>query len=534
MFLNLILEEVFVVLNQIQEILGGAGSRITSQFKSKEELNLISGPVGENLFYLSLPVIVTNLLRTAYNIADTFWLGQYSGDALAAITFAFPLVFLLISLGMGLAVAGSVLIAQFEGTGSRERVNFAASQTVTFSALASVILGGIGYFFMGDLMTLLGAEGAVATAGAGYLQIISLGLFAMFGFAVFISMMRGFGDTLTPMLLMLATVVLNMIIDPFFIFGWWIVPEMGVQGAAVATVLSRFMSLGVALWILFSGRRGVKISLSKMKPDLDFFRKMVGIGIPASVEGVGRSLSVNAIVAVVGWTFAGPVVAGYGIGVRIFSLVFLPATAVGRAVESMTGQNLGAGNYDRAGETAKIGAKYSFLVLTVLGIVTFIFARPIASLFIASSKANSQQIISVGTDFLRYVAFSFGFIGVLRSYNGSLRGAGKTLTAAAISVATLGVIRLPIAYLGAASIGIEGIYIAFFVSNILGAAIAYLWYRKGTWRESLVEEDRQKGQIAEEADEFESTISDAAGNKSKGLKDKLLNPIETLRDCSPF
>jgi putative MATE family efflux protein len=493
-------------------VLDKIGESFSDVFKSKDELDLTGGPVGKNLFYLALPVIVTNLLRTAYNIADTFWLGQYSGDALAAITFAFPLVFFLISLGMGLAVAGSVLIAQYEGKGDRRSVNFAASQTVTFSALASVILGTAGYFFIGDLVKLLGAKGAVAASAAGYMEIISLGLFAMFGFAVFMSMMRGFGDTVTPMLLMLATVILNIIIDPFFIFGWWIFPEMGVEGAAFATIISRFLSLGVALWILFSGRKGVKVTLSKMKPDLGYFRKMISIGVPASVEGVGRSVSVNLLVAVVGWMFIDQVVAGYGIGVRIFSLVFLPAVAVGRAVESMTGQNLGAGNFERAGKTARVGAKYSFLILTALGVLTLIFARPIASIF-----TKDPEIAAVAAEFLIYVSLTFGGIGVLRSFSGIFRGAGKTLVAAAIAVSTLGLIRLPISYFGAIHLGTRGVWIGFIASNILGALIAYLLYRRGSWRQTVTEEEQQKGQVAEETGDYGETITESASRKLKAL-----------------
>ncbi|MFB6241405.1 MAG: MATE family efflux transporter [Candidatus Nanosalina sp.] len=503
-------------------VLGKIGESFSDAFKSKEELDLTEGPVGKNLFYLALPVIVTNLLRTAYNIADTFWLGQYSGDALAAITFAFPLVFFLISLGMGLAVAGSVLIAQYEGKGDRRSVNFAASQTVTFSALASVVLGFAGYFFIGDLVKLLGAKGAVAASATGYMQIISLGLFAMFGFAVFMSMMRGFGDTVTPMLLMLATVILNIIIDPFFIFGWWIFPEMGVEGAAVATILSRFLSLGVALRILFSGRKGVEVTLSKMKPDLEYFRKMINIGIPASVEGVGRSVSVNLLVAVVGWMFASQVVAGYGIGVRIFSLVFLPAIAVGRAVESMSGQNLGAGNFERAGKTARVGAKYSFLVLTALGVLTLFFARPIASIF-----TKDPEIAAVAAEFLIYVSLTFGGIGVLRSFSGIFRGAGKTLVAAAIAVSTLGLIRLPISYIGAIHLGTRGVWIGFIASNILGAAIAYLLYRRGSWKQRVTEEDRRKGQVAEETDDYGETITDSAAEKLRSM-------ASSITDTLPF
>lgn len=485
--------------------------RFKRMFKSKDELDLLNGPVGKNLFYLSLPVIVINLLQTAYNLADTFWLGQYSGEALTAITFAFPLVFFLISLGMGLAVAGSVLVAQYEGSGKEKMRDYAASQTIAFSALASVVLGLFGYFFIGDIVGLLGAKGAVAASAAGYLEIISIGLFSMFGFLVFQSLMRGFGDTVTPMLLMLGTVIMNIVIDPFFIFGWWIVPEMGVEGAAVATVLSRTLSLSIGVALLFTGRKGLEISLSEMKPDFSFFKKMMSIGVPASIEGTGRSISVNALTAVVGWSFAGPVVAGFGIGVRIFSMIFLPAAAVGRGVESMTGQNLGAGNYDRAGETAWAGAKYSFLILTAIGAITFVFADAIAGVFIGAGQANSELIASTGADFLRFVAFSFGFMGVLRSYNGSFRGAGKTLTAAAISIATLGVIRLPIAYIGSIRVGARGVWAAFFISNVMGALIAYFWYQRGTWRQSLTKEDKAKGEVSGETGGTGGSITERIG-----------------------
>ncbi|PSG99534.1 MAG: MATE family efflux transporter [Nanohaloarchaea archaeon SW_7_43_1] len=469
-----------------------------NQFKSREELDLLEGPVGKNLFYLSLPVIVINLLHTAYNLADTFWLGQYSGEALAAITFAFPLVFFLISLGMGLAVAGSVLVAQYEGSGKTKMRNYAASQTVGFSAVLSGLIGLFGYFVIGDVVGLLGATGTVAASAEAYLQIISIGLFSMFGFLVFQSLMRGFGDTVTPMILMFVTVIINIVIDPLFIFGFWIIPEMGIRGAAVATILSRLLSLTIGIGLLFSGSKGIKISLASMKPDAEFFHKITRIGIPASLEGAGRSISVNALTAVVGWTFANPIVAGFGIAIRIFSMVFLPASAVGRGVESMTGQNLGAENYERAGKTAATGAKYTFLILTAVGLLTFVFADSIASVFISQAEPNSELIASTASKFLRFVAFSFGFMGVLRSYNGSFRGAGKTATAAIISVTTLGAIRLPIAYLGAVNIGTKGVWTAFFISNVAGALIAYLWYQKGTWKQIITKEGRDEDEAAEE------------------------------------
>ncbi|MFB6197857.1 MAG: MATE family efflux transporter, partial [Halobacteriaceae archaeon] len=186
-------------------------------FKGPEELELTEGGIIKPLFFLSLPIVMTNLMQTAYNLADTYWLGQYSTEALAAISFGFPMVFLLISLGMGLSVAGSVLVAQHTGADETEEAEYAASQTVTFAFIASALLGLIGYPFVRPFLSFLGASPAVLPGATAYMQVIALGLPFMFGFFVFISLMRGAGDTLTPMLVMFGTVVVNIVLDPFLI-----------------------------------------------------------------------------------------------------------------------------------------------------------------------------------------------------------------------------------------------------------------------------------------------------------------------------
>jgi putative MATE family efflux protein len=459
-------------------------------FKSRDEFDLTSGDVGKPLFYLSLPIVVTNLLQTAYNLADTFWIGQYSTNALAAISFAFPMVFLIISLGMGLAVAGSILVAQHTGAGQEGEAEYAASQTVGFAAVAAVVLGAVAYVVVGDILALLGASPDVLPLATAYMEIISLGIFFMFGFFVFISLMRGYGDTITPMLVMLGSVALNVVLDPFLIFGWWIFPRWGIEGAAIATVFSRGLALAVGLWIMLSGRRGVRIRPRDIVPDLHYGRRLVRIGVPASVEGTGQAVAINLLMFIVG-TFSTPVVAAFGIGVRVFSVIFLPAIAVARGVETMAGQNIGAGKPDRAALTARVAAKTTFVVLAAAGVVTFFFADPIVALF-----TNDRAVVEVGATFLRYVAPSFGFIGIMRSYNGGFRGAGKTLTAAAIAVSMLGLIRLPIAWVASGFMGPPGIWLSFFVSNVAGAVIAYVWFGRGSWRSADV-----RGSSVDVADE---------------------------------
>jgi len=463
--------------------------------KGQEELDLTNGGIIKPLLYLSLPIVVTNLLQTAYNLADTFWLGQYSTEALAAISFAFPMVFLLISLGMGLAVAGSVLVAQHTGANETDQAEYAASQTVTFAFLASAILGAVGYPFVRPFLAFLGASPEVLPGATAYMQVVALGLPFMFGFFVFISLMRGAGDTVTPMLVMFGTVVINVILDPFLINGWSLgplaFPELGIRGAAIATVFSRSLAMLVGLYIMLSGKRGIQINLTDMKPDFRYLRKILRIGVPASIEGTGRALSINALLIVVG-LFSTSVVAAFGIGTRVFSVIFLPAIAVARGVETMTGQNIGAQKYDRAQKANYVAAKALFAILGLAGVVIFLVPTPIVAVF-----TNDQAVLNIGAEFLRFVALSFGFIGIQRAFTGGFRGAGKTLIAAAISVIALAGVRLPTAYVASQGVlptdlwffgqpDARGIWIAFFVSNVVGAIIAYAWFRRGTWREGNV------------------------------------------------
>ncbi len=461
--------------------------RLGGLFKSQSELDLTDGSIPTSLFYLSVPIVVTNLLQVAYNLADTFWLGRYSTEALAAISLGFPLVYLFISLGLGLTVAGSVLVAQHTGADEPAQAEYAASQTVSLTLLAGAGLGALGFVFVSDLLRVFGASPTVLTLATEYMEVISLGLPFLFGFTVFIALMRGAGDTITPMLVMLGTVVLNVAIDPLLIFGVGPLPELGVEGAAVATVVSRGSAMLVGLWLMLRGAHGIRIHLRQMVPDVEYSRTLVRIGVPASVENTGRAVSINAVLLIV-TLFSTPVVAAFGVGIRVFSMVFMPAIAIDRGVETMTGQNIGAGRADRVVATNRFAAKASFLLLSALGVLTFVFAPEIIRLF-----DDSPAVVAEGATFLRWIAPTFGFVGVLRAYSGGFRGAGKTLTAAAIAVVLFGFVRLPVAY--AASQGLvpldvwlfdgptpSGIWLAFPVSGVVAAAVATVWFELGNWR----------------------------------------------------
>ncbi len=462
-------------------------SRLGGLFRGQSELDLTDGSIPKSLFFLSLPIVITNLLQVSYNLADTFWLGRYSTEALAAISLGFPLVYLFISLGLGLTVAGSVLVAQHTGADDAAAAEYAASQTVSLTLLAGLGLGLLGFAFVAELLQVFGAEAAVLELATSYMEVISLGLPFLFGFIVFIALMRGAGDTITPMLVMLGTVVLNIVIDPLLIFGVGPIPELGVQGAAIATVFSRGSAMVVGLWLMLRGSHGIQIHAQEMVPDLEYTRKILRLGVPASIENTGRAISVNAVLLIV-TLFSTPVVAAFGVGIRVFSMIFMPAIAIDRGVETMTGQNIGAGRKDRVVATNRFAAKTSFLILSALGVLTFVFAPEIIRLF-----DDSPAVVAEGATFLRWIAPTFGFVGVLRAYSGGFRGAGKTLTAAAIAVLLFGFIRLPVAYVvsqGLVPVDLwffgartpTGIWFAFAFSGIIAATVAAGWFELGKWR----------------------------------------------------
>ena len=488
-----------------------------SIFKGKDQLELTDGPIGKPLLYLSLPIVVTNLLQTAYNLADTFWLGRYSTEALAAISFGFPMVFLIISLGLGVSTAGSVLVAQYTGADQPRQAEFAASQTVSYAFITSAVLGAIGYVIVRPLLVLLGAPAEVVEPAAAYLQVISLGLPFTFGFFIFLALMRGYGDTITPMLVMFGTVVVNIAIDPLLIFGVTTpalgvggvtllpsipFPELGIEGAAYATVFSRGLAMLVGMGIMLSGTRGVRIRPRDMVPEASYAGKLVNIGLPASVEGSGRALSINALLVIVGM-FSTPVVAAFGIGIRLLSVIFLPAIAVSRGVETMTGQNIGAGELERAEKANYVAARWLFLVLAAVGVLIFLVPRPIVAVF-----TTDPLVIEEGVTFLRFVALTFGFTGIMRAFTGGFRGAGHTMIAAAVAILMLGVIRLPVAWVGANLFGPPGLWASFAVSNVSGAVIGWLWFRRGTWREGNVRGTRAGPAADSPMPEEEAAVDD--------------------------
>ncbi|WP_226005655.1 MATE family efflux transporter [Natrinema salinisoli] len=462
-------------------------------FDEESTGGLTDGPLVRPMIRLAWPLVVIQLLQVAYNVGDTFWLGALSPDAVGAVSLAFPLLFLLISIGAGFTSAGAILIAQHTGAKSGD-AGLIAGQTLSFVSLVAIGLSALGFVATEPMLAALPAdaetEDAIIPLAAEYLQVFFLGLPLLFGFFVFVALMRGYGSTRAPMRVMLVSVVINLVIDPLLIFGVGPLPRLEVQGAAVATLISRGIATVIGFYLLYYTDVGPDIRAAHLRPRREYVAKITRLGVPTALEQSMTALALVAMTAMV-VTFPPAVVAAYGLGNRLVSLAFLPAMGLGQATDTIVGQNLGAGEPDRAARAVRIAAVVIAGVMLVAGLLAVLFPEPFVSVFVTADAAGKAATIDYGVTYLRFAAVGFAFMGVLQVIQGGFRGAGNTKTALAFAVFGLWVVRVPVTYylLFVAEWGPTGIWTGVVVGDIVGAVAAVAWFTRGTWKESIVEAD---------------------------------------------
>lgn len=437
------------------------------------------GKILNSLVSLALPIIFANILQTTYQLIDTFWLGRLGANAVAAVSLSFPVLFLVLSIGSGLTLAGTVMVAQYKGAENQKMVDFSSSQSVFLILIISAILALISFYAAGPLMRIIGAGPEIYDDSVAYFKVSSLGFVFLFLFFIFQSLMRGIGNVMLPVYVILFTVFLNLILDPLFIYGYGPVPGFGVAGAAVASVVTQGLSAFIGMVILFRGKSGIKINLASMKINMENLKRTFNIGFPASIEQSTRALGMTMMVIIV-TSFGSDIVAAYGIGARILSFIVIPALGLAIATTSLVGQNIGARKIKRAEEVANLSNKVAFFGLTGMGILLFIFAEPLTAFFIP----NDPEVIRDGALFIKIMAPSFGLLGVQQVTNGVFNGAGFTKASMLISILSLWIVRFPLAYVLSynTSLSYEGIWWAFPISNLIAAIVAFTYYKMGYWK----------------------------------------------------
>lgn len=450
--------------------------------------NSLEGPIAKSLFSLAIPMIFANILQAGYQLIDAFWVGRLGGVAVASVAVSVPITFLTIALGVGFAIAGSTLIAQYFGAKNHKMVNHVAAQTLLMVVFVSIVLGAFGYVISPFILKLMGVPSDVYVGALGFMRISFVGLVFNFFFFMFQSIMRGIGEAKIPLYIVLGTVFLNFILNPFFIFGWGFIPALGVAGAAMATVGTQSIAAFIGLGVLLKGKYGIHLSLKDFKPDYSFIKQAFMLGLPASIEQSARALGMTVLTFLIA-SFGTLTVAAYGVGSNILQLVLIPAMGLSIAISILVGQNIGAKNIKRAEEIGNFGTKISFAFLTVIGIVVFIFSKYLIQFFVPGDAA----VIDSGSQFLKIIALSWGFMAVQFSLTGVLRAAGNMMAPLALSLISQWVLQFPLAYILSkhTSLGVRGLWWSFAITNILIALLTMIWYVKGDWKKIKIISDEE-------------------------------------------
>jgi len=458
---------------------------------------MTTGAITPKLVSLSWPLVAGNLLQTFYNLADMFWVGRVSPEAVAAVSLMFPTSWMFVSVAMGLTAASVALVSQHVGAGNDREADNVVAQTTMLTVAMGLVLSTVGYTFREPLVSLVGAEGQVYTEALAYIEVLFVAIPFTFLFFVFRAVLRGAGDTKTAMWLMVLSAGLNVILDPFLILGYGPFPAWGTRGAAVATLISRVLVAIAGVFVLLKGDWGVRLRLKDLRPDWPVLKKLVGVGYPATIDGAARSFAAVAMAALV--ARFGPIpTAAYGVGVRLMSVSWTVSGAVGQATATGVGQNLGADTPDRAAEVTWKATGGTMAVLFGAGALMYAFPAEAMRIFI-----DDAAVVAEGVNFLRIIGPFLAFFGGLMVVQGGFRGAGDTRTAMILSFLSRWILRIPLALLfgyqwavsvGALSLsgfawGVNGLWWAWSASAIGSFLIGVLWFSLGNWEEGVVEKE---------------------------------------------
>jgi putative MATE family efflux protein len=406
------------------------------------------------------------LSAVAFNAADTYFVGQLGTGPLAAISFTFPVVLLVINLSVGLGAGISSVLARAIGAGD-DAAQRLATAALLFTVLFSIILSVLGLLTIEPLFALLGAQPELLPDIRAYMTIWYPGLgFVILSMAA-IAILRSVGDTRLPGYLMVAASLLNIVMDPILIFGLLGAPRLEIAGAAIATVTSRGLLVAVLLHILW--RRGLlERTWSGVADLLVSWRRILHVGLPATGTNVIIPLTMGAIVALVA-TFGSDAVAGFGVALRIEGVMLVIYYALSAVIGPVAGQNLGAGKPQRVREALRISVRFCFVSGIAIAVIMAFAGGPIASIF-----SDEARVVEVAQLYLWITPISYGGAGAVMVCSATLNGLGLPGRAVIVSVTRMLVLYLPLAYFSAPYLGLDGVFVA---GNLFAGVLAYRWFR---------------------------------------------------------
>ncbi len=439
--------------------------------------DLSVGKEGPLIFKFAMPMVLGNIFQQLYNVADSVVVGNYIGkEALAAVGASFPIIFTLISLIIGIATGATIIISQYFGAKKLDQVRKAIDTLFIFLFFASIFVGSLGIIFAEDIFRLIKLPEDAMSNAVIYLRIYLSGLIFFFGFNGTSAILRGLGDSKTPLYFMIISTIVNIGLDLLFVivFGW------GVEGVALATLLAQAGAFFTAVIYLNRTHEVIRFALRKLQFDRIIFKQNLRIGFP-----IGFQMAFVALSMMVMYWLVNPLgtdtAAAYSVVFRIDAFASMPAMNFAAALAAFVGQNLGANKPERV-KRGMIATLYmTSLIAITIASIALIFARPLMDLFSAD-----QNVVNIGVQYLQIVSFFYIAFTAMFTIGGVMRGAGDTLVPMIITFIALWVVRVPLCYYLSQKMGAIGIWWGIPIAWIVGMVLSYFYYLTGRWKTKTV------------------------------------------------
>jgi putative MATE family efflux protein len=443
-----------------------------------------TGLVTKPLLQFSGPLVLGSVFQNLYNVVDSIVVGNVLGkEALAAVGASFPVLWTLISLVMGIAAGASTVVSQYFGAGDNKNVVHTVDTIYFFFFGASLLVTVTGMVLSRPIFVLLQLPEHILPDALIYMNVYLAGMILLFGFNSTISVLRGLGDSKTPLYFMIVAALLNTALDLLFVvvFRW------GIASVAVATVLAHGFAFLGGIWYLNRSHPLVKLSLRNIKFDSSIFRSCVRIGLPTGIQQSFVAIGMMAVMGIVNG-FGTNAIAAYTVALRVDSFAKMPSMAFSSALATFAGQNLGAFNEKRAKaglySTLIISGTYSVFITVLI----VLFGKGVMTLF-----TDDTAVIAIGQQYLVIVSSFYLAFSLMFSFTGMMRGAGATLIPMIITIVSLWVVRLPLSVYMSKQIGVTGIWWALPVSWFVGFVLIMAYYLSGKWKNKGVVKKNSPG-----------------------------------------
>jgi len=436
------------------------------------QINLLQDPVAPTLKRMTVPMIYGMILLMTFNLVDTFFVGLLGTQPLAAISFTFPITFTLISLTIGLGIGTSAIIAKALGKGDSESAKDSGTAALYLTGIVVGVLAFIGYLFIDETFLLLGASQSLLPLIHDYMDIWFLGGVFLIGPMIGNSILRASGDTKTPSIIMGSAGLINAILDPILIFGFGPIPAMGIEGAAIATLISWICGFSFVVYVVGKKRQLIHTSLISWRAFIQASRGILHIGLPAAGANMLTPIAAAILTAIVA-NYGESAVAAFGVGSRIESIACLVVLAMSMTLPPFISQNFGAGNMHRVDKAYKVSAKFVILWQILIYALLALSAPWIADVF-----AKEQAVADVIKLFIWILPLGYGLQGIIILTNSSFNALHKPMVALMLSIIRLFVCYVPLAYLGSVYYGLTGFFVGALLGNVVMAAISYRLFTK--------------------------------------------------------